>query len=45
MQKFKEGIYYPFVEEYNRFINGAFLTDLLQFTGGRNAGTDYISKV
>jgi hypothetical protein len=35
----------PIVKYYNRWINGIYLSDLLEVRGGQQAGSDYISKV
>ena len=35
----------PLVDQYNRYLNGYYLSDLLQFKGQTGVGNDYISKV
>ena len=35
----------PYVKEYDRFLNGAHLSDTLNFKAQRAIGSDYISKV
>ncbi len=35
----------PLFEEYNRWLNGAYMHDLNKFKGGWYAGTDYVSRV
>lgn len=35
----------PLQQQYNRFLNGAFLSDLLQFKGQKGVGNSYVSKV
>ena len=35
----------PLVTEYNRYLNGYYISDLLQFKGQSGVGNEYVSKV
>lgn len=35
----------PLVTQYNRYLNGHYLSDLLQFKGQYGVGNEYVSKV
>lgn len=45
MYYLRETVLDPLAREYNRYIDGYYLSNLLEVKGGKEAGNDYISKV